>query len=203
MARRFKAVLIALSWGKVVVSIVQLFRAQKNKKKQFESLIAPHIELMYRMAYRWTQSQEDAEDIVQDVLIKLAGRSDEMLAIEQLRPWLIKVVYRRFIDVHRREQNSPIVALASDSDDNDHGISASQHWLTSPSEEHKAELQQSLSLALEQLDSEQKDVVLLHFVEGYTAVEVAEILDVNVGTVKSRLQRAKEKLKKHFLVGPF
>lgn len=190
--------------GYALASIIQLFRAQKNHKKRFESLLAPHVELMYRMAYRWTQSQEDAEDIVQDVLIKLVDRVDEMLAIEQLRPWLIKIVYRRFVDIYRREQKSPMVSLNSDSDDGDDAITPSQDWLLSSNEQtHSGELEERLTLAIAQLDPEQRDVVLLHFIEGYTALEVAEILDVNPGTVKSRLQRAKNKLKIFLSAGPF
>ncbi len=92
-------------------TLIQLFRSRKNTKHQFDQLLAPHIETMYRMAYHWTRSQEDAEDLVQDVLIRLADKVDDMLGVENLRPWLVKVVYRRFVDLHRRERASPFVDI--------------------------------------------------------------------------------------------
>jgi RNA polymerase sigma-70 factor (ECF subfamily) len=181
-----------------LASIVQLFRAQKGKE-QFAHLLRPHIELMYRMAYRWTRSQEDAEDLVQDVLIKLANRVEEMLAVEQLRPWLIKVVYRRFVDLYRREQSSPLVRIDRDADESSPiGQAAAAEDI-----EGRLEQQQVVAGALDALDDDQRDVILLYAVEGYTALEIAEILDVNVGTVKSRLQRARERLKKILGPGPF
>lgn len=181
-----------------MASIIQFFRTQKGKD-QFANLLRPHIELMYRMAYRWTRSQEDAEDLVQDVLIKLAHRVEEMLAVEQLRPWLIKVLYRRFVDLYRRERTSPIVQL--NQDDGASGLldQAAAH----DDAEGALEQRQVLAEALDTLDDDQRNVILLYAVEGYTALEIAEILDINVGTVKSRLQRARDRLKKILQAGPF
>lgn len=184
-----------------MATIVQFFRAYKSEKEQFTKLLNPHIELMYRMAYHWTRSQEDAEDLVQDVLIKLANRVEEMLAVEQLRPWLIKVLYYRFVDLYRREQDSPVVTLNVTGDGSLED--PVQRLPAEGDEEDRLHLQQVLLKALETLDDDQRDVILLHMVEGYTALEVAEILDVNVGTVKSRLQRAKTRLKKFLQAGPF
>lgn len=181
-----------------MASIIQLFRAHKGKE-QFANLLRPHIEPMYRMAYRWTRSQEDAEDLVQDVLIKLANRVEEMLAVEQLRPWLIKVLYRRFVDLYRREQGSPIVHINQDADE--HG--PLDRAASNDDAASRLEQQQILAEALDTLDEDQRDVILLHAVEGYTALEIAEILDINVGTVKSRLQRARDRLKKFLQAGPF
>lgn len=192
-------------------SIIQLFRSKsaqqrgqskQSPKQQFESLVGPHIELMYRMAYRWTQSQEDAEDLVQDVLIKLADKVDEMQAVESLKPWLIKILYRRFVDVYRKSKASPVVDLHI-VEDEDGPASPPQNWLTSPSEEHRLALQQTLMAALNTLDDDQKDMAMLHFVEGYTALEAAEILGINEGTAKSRLQRARIKLKNFLSSEPF
>jgi RNA polymerase sigma-70 factor (ECF subfamily) len=184
-------------------SIVRFFRVYKNEKEQFTNLLGPHIEIMYRMAYHWTRSQEDAEDLVQDVLIKLVSRVEEMLAIEQLRPWLIKVLYYRFVDLYRREQAAPIVVELKVAGSDVAVEDPIQRMPANGNEEDRLDLQQRLLKALETLDDDQRDVVLLHMVEGYTALEIAEILDANVGTVKSRLQRAKTKLKKFLQAGPF
>lgn len=178
-------------------------RSQNNAKKQFDALLAPHIELMYRMSYQWLQNQDDAEDLVQETLTGLVTKVDEMLAIEQLRPWLIKVLYRRFVDHYRRQQRSPFVDPPSESDDEDSSNLSFIDQLSVPDESHRLALQQQLSMALMTLDEDQRAVVSLHFVEGYTASEVAEILGVQEGTVKSRIDRAKKKLKNFYKAGPF
>ena len=58
----------------------------------------PHLEAMYRFAYRLAGQQQDAEDLVQDVVLKLYPRLSELESVEQLRPWLNRVLYRHFID---------------------------------------------------------------------------------------------------------
>lgn len=185
-------------------AIINMFRGRSGKKDLFHALLRPHIDVLYRMAYRWTQSQADAEDLVQDILVRLAHRVDEMQQIDSLRPWLIKILYRRFIDLYRRHQNSPV--------EHEH-----EHWQPDEAElgsriEQAAdnrndirqlEMQQTLLVAMAELESGQRDVVLLHDMEGYTALEVANILEISVGTVKSRLHRSREKLKKFLTDGTF
>lgn len=180
-----------------MASIIQLFRSRPKPKDRFETLLRPHIELMYRMAYRWTQSQSDAEDLVQDVLLKVAGRVDEMERIDSLRPWLIRIVYNRYVDLYRRSRASPIGEASPDpwsadeSEIQDRIAQAPEH----SSAITQLEQQRALLLGLQALDDEQRDTVLLHDLEGYTAVEVAEIMQTHIGTVKSRLHRARSKLK--------
>lgn len=167
----------------------------QSRSSRYAALVRPHIHSLYRMAWRWTRNREDAEDLVQDVLIKLVDKVDEMQAIERLRPWLIKVLYRRYVDVFRRRARSPIErhdaqkldALAADDAD---AIG-------------QLELRQLLVQALETLDDGQRDVILMHDVEGYTAAEIADVLDISVGTVKSRLHRGRDRLKKILADGTF
>ena len=149
------------------------------------------------MAYRWTGTQDRAEDLVQDVLVRLASRVEEMEAVEQLRPWLVRILYNRYVDDYRRQRISPIDTRQSGwepeadepaPDPVDQAIDPSE-----PAEQQ--ELRQSLHTALGKLEQEQRDTVLLHDMEGYTAEEVAAIMGTQVGTVKSRLHRARTRLK--------
>ncbi|QEI13389.1 GMC oxidoreductase [Cellvibrio japonicus] len=91
-----------------MASILHLFNRRPSPKDRFEALLRPHIELLYRMAYRWTGTQDRAEDLVQDVLVRLASRVEEMEAVEQLRPWLVRILYNRYVDDYRRQRLSPI-----------------------------------------------------------------------------------------------
>lgn len=191
----------------ILGSITQLFRSKDSKQHLFTQLLRPHIDLMYRMAYRWSRSEHDAEDIVQDVLIRLADRVEEMQAIEQLRPWLLKCVYRRFVDAYRSQSSSPIstdAALAgSANDDEEDYQSATQNFADSHDDFAQMLDSDALASALESLDDAHREVILLHDLEGYTAVEVAEIIEEKLGAVKSRLHRAREKLKLILIDGTF
>jgi len=159
------------------------------------------------MAYRWSRSEHDAEDIVQEVLIRLADRVEEMQAIEQLRPWLLKCVYRRFVDGHRSQSSSPISTdseLNSSANDEDEDYqSVTQNFADSHDEFAQMLDSDALVMALESLDDAHRAVILLHDLEGYTAVEVSEIIEEKIGTVKSRLHRAREKLKNILINGTF
>ena len=151
------------------------------------------------MAYHLTQQQADAEDLVQDVLIKVVNRVDEMQAIDKLGPWLVKVLYHRHIDLFRNRRRAP-TEDAEDIDNYDLPLLPTD---TNPSHTELVALQNQLNQALLSLPAYQRDIVLMHDVEGYTALELAEILELNVGTVKSRLHRAREKLKSLLDPGTF
>jgi len=179
-----------------VASILRFLNRRAAPRDRFEALLRPHIELLYRLAYRWTGQQDRAEDLVQELLVRLVERLEEMEQIESLRPWLIRILYNRYVDDYRRQRRSPI-------DDRHSGWNPTAEEpepdpLDVPDPEHPSEREdqrRQLHRALKQLEPEQRDLVLLHDLEGYTAEEAAEILAIPLGTVKSRLHRARARLK--------
>lgn len=171
-------------------SIIDFFRHREAGKTEFTRLLRPHVETMYHMAWHWTRSQDDAEDLVQDVLVKLADKVSVMRDVDQLRPWLIKVLYHRYVDLYRRERTAPFEEEAPEDQ---------RYGMQLPDSRADASLHQirvDLESAIDSLGDDQKNVLMLHDVEGYTNIEVAEALDISIGTVKSRLHRARGKLKK-------
>jgi len=177
--------------------VIRRFRPKSGDTPagQFEQLIEPHLQHLYQLAYRFSNNQTDAEDLVQDVVVKLLPRSKEMAQIEKLRPWLAKVLYRQFIDRYRQHERSPL-SLVTEGDD-----TLSQHPDPSgetPETRTEADLtQKRLTMALLTLNEDQRAVVLLHDVEGYTLSELESILDSPQGTLKSRLNRARTQLREH------
>ena len=165
------------------------FRHSKNV--QFESLIKPHLKRLYSLAYRFTGQRSDAEDLVQDVLIKLFPRLEEMQTIEKLSPWLARVLYRHFIDVLRSKNRSLVDLLDDDS------------FLESIAVEDQgpeqnldlSQTQNRLQYCLNKLNEDQRLIVILHDVEGYTLQEIHFLNDVSIGTLKSRLNRARGRLR--------
>ncbi|MBS3805197.1 MAG: RNA polymerase sigma factor [Oleiphilaceae bacterium] len=155
---------------------------------------------MYRFAFRLTGQRDDAEDLVQDVLAKLFPKAEELFAVEQHGAWLNRVLYRHFIDLTRkqgRRADRPASSLMSEE--------AGQNFLDSlvdrgaePDRQlSDRQLRLAMDEALNSLPPDQRSLLLLHDVDGWNQEDIAKVLDVAVGTVKSRLHRCRAGLRKN------
>ena len=157
----------------------------------FTALLKPHLDRLYRLAYRLTSSAPDAEDLVQDVVLKLYQRRDELTSIRELSPWLGRVLYNHFIDDKRRYGRQPL-KLVDSSVSVDEEVGSGSEPLA---ETLSADTARSLSNALAKLGEDHRIVVLLHDSEGYKLREIQELTGVPMGTLKSRLHRGRERLR--------
>ncbi len=164
----------------------------KQANEAFAELVRPHLSKLYRLAYRLTGSQHDAEDLVQDVLVKIYTRQDELTSIRELSPWLGRVVYNQFIDDKRRYGRTPLKLVGSDADVEDLAATANGSPANAAS---LAEAQERIIEALKKIAEEQRVVLVLHDVEGYKFKEIHELTGIPVGTLKSRLSRARARLR--------
>ncbi|MBU0681876.1 MAG: RNA polymerase sigma factor [Proteobacteria bacterium] len=167
-----------------------------SKTADFESIVRPHMLRLYRVAYRLTGNSTDAEDLVQDVLVKLYPKERQLLAIETLGPWLAKVLYRTFLDQQRRNKRSPLhlVAKGANMDADILDFIASPQAGPEEGTEQK-ETHRRLQAAINSLNPDQRHLCLLYYVEGYTLAELEEILDTPLGTLKSRIHRSRDALR--------
>jgi RNA polymerase sigma factor (sigma-70 family) len=165
---------------------------------EFDQLIREHIPAFYRSAYRWTGAVDRAEDLVQELLVRLFPMLAQLRVLDQVRPWAIRVMYRIFVDQLRRERNSPVqsglVPVASGSGEEEDGE------LIDPAEEPAELVEQQLTqervlAAWAHLGEEHRVVLSMHDIEGYSLVELSSMLDVPLGTLKSRLHRGRAKLR--------
>ncbi len=178
------------------MSIVKLWSRSKQTDR-FEILLRPFIPFLYQLAWRFTRTQADAEDLVQDLLSKLYPRLDELEKIENLRAWLARVLYRQYVDRLRRQSRSPVdLADTSADSDDEQEISISNR-----SEQEQAQLITQIERLLPRLNDDQRLLLILHDVEGYTLTEIQDMTETPVGTLKSRLNRARKKLRD--LMEPF
>ena len=140
-------------------------------------------------------------------MIKLFPKVAQLKEVENLRPWLARVLYRHFINDTKKYVRSR-VRLAADlnaRDGQDDDLLADPADLA-PGPVEQLEFEQNraeLLAAWDQLSPDHRVVLALHDVEEYTAQEVGEMLDCPVGTIKSRLHRARERLKDLLSVEPF
>ena len=172
--------------------------AAVDRASAFEQAVRPHLNRLYRLAFRLTGRRTDAEDLLQDVLTSLYERHDELTSIADLAPWLGRVLYNRFVDNERRyrrsrwrDDGSRRVVFVDDA------VLASLASPEAGPEAQAAVLAEldRLHKALECLGVEQRAVILLHDAEGYCIEEIQAVTGIAAGTVKSRLHRARARLR--------
>ena len=174
--------------------------ADSGEAAEFERLLREHVPALYRSAYRWTGVVDRAEDLVQQLLVRLYPRLAELRKLDQVRPWALRVMYRIFVDQLRRERSSPVQFGAEpDATDTDLPGGEDEAWLDpgpGPAEVVEQQLtQERLLRAWEQLGEEHRMVLSMHDIEDYTLPELARIMDIPLGTLKSRLHRARARLR--------
>ena len=166
---------------------------------EFEKLLSPHINPLYQLAYHWCGNQHDAEDLLQNLLYKLYLQKQTLSTIDQLRPWLVRVLYRLFVDQYRQNARS----LRNVSDDHNGVDQFDDPVLRIPaSEDHQPErifesnlFIDRLAAAVLRLPEQQRVLLVMHDIENYQLDEISRILEIPLGTVKSRLHRARERLR--------
>jgi RNA polymerase sigma factor (sigma-70 family) len=164
----------------------------------FSELLRPHLPALYRLAFRFTGRQCEAEDLLQELLTRLYARSERLTEVESLRPWLARALYNLHVDQHRQQARTPLAYLqqpAADSGDADDYPAQRDHNADPAAAVEMELLRQGIAEVLAQLPGEQQEVVILHDMEGYELRETAAILGVALGTVKSRLHRAHGRLR--------
>lgn len=172
----------------------------RSPQKRFQRLVQPHLGGLYAFAWRLTGNREDAEDLVQDVVAKLYPRIAELEAVDQLRPWLNRVLYRQFVDSVRRKRRqadrpfSDFAEADSPSDwvDSLESDDGPPEWAVD-----RDRIGPLLDKAMAHLSPDQRTLLLLHDVDGWRQDDLARILGIAVGTVKSRLHRSRAMLKKY------
>lgn len=183
---------------------VSPYRRARPTELNFEDLVRPQVEYLYRLAWRFTANVQDAEDLVQDVLLKLYPRTEEMLEIQRLRPWLARVLYHQYVDSVRRRARSPVLQLVTEGDGEDDPLDKVPTTREGPEEHAERSGVRDLILnALRQLNPEQRAVVTMHDVEGYSLEELETMLETPLGTLKSRLHRARQRLRALIPMEPF
>ena len=152
------------------------------------------MERLYRLAFRLAGNKAEAEDLFQDVLTKIYVRLDDLIEIEQPGSWLCRVMYNHFIDDRRKYARQRLVVV-------EEGRLPAESIESLPgcgSPELDAERSDNiirLEAALAELSDEHRLVILLHDTEGYKLSEIQSLTGNQVGTIKSRLHRARARLR--------
>ncbi len=159
-----------------------------NLHRQIEA----EIPRLRRYARALTRDVFAADDLVQDSLTRALGKLHLWQAGTDLRAWLFTILHNQYVNHVRRAVREGVAV----------GLSDSEQLLTrAPQQNHRLELR-DLERAIAKLPSEQRQVILLIGLEGMRYEEVAAILGVPVGTVRSRLSRARQALRRNMGFSP-
>jgi len=164
----------------------------KLGRKEFEKLALEQLDLLYRMARRMTRSESGAEDLVQETYLR-ALRSYGGFDLKEfgIRPWMLRIMHNLHVSRFKREKRQPM----SIGDGQLESLARTGRSPDSPPPwDNFQGMDQQLVRALEQLPQEYQSALLLWAIEEMSYKEIAHALDVPIGTVMSRLHRARSRL---------
>jgi len=170
---------------------------EPSQHRHITEIVASHGNRLMGFIRRRVASEEDAEDILQDVIYQLTENVLSTGPIEQLTSWLFTVARNRITDRHRKKRETSISATRGDDDP---GIGLDELLSNTDDSPETAYLRsifwETLDEALNELPPAQKDVFVMHEIEGLSFNEIAEITGTGVATLISRKRYAVIHLRK-------
>ena len=172
--------------------------AVRQKRTDFERQALVHVDALYGAAYRLTRNARDAEDLVQDSLLRAYKFWDSFQQDSNCKAWLLRIVTNTFINEYqRRKRSREVLDAASAEQDTTDGVlvHATARDKQSPDQAMlQASVSDDVQRALEQLPDDFRTAVILCDMQGLSYKEIAEIMETPVGTVMSRLFRGRKLL---------
>jgi RNA polymerase sigma-70 factor, ECF subfamily len=164
----------------------------ESRTDRFDKLVAPHMDMLLRVAHRLARNPHDAQDLVQDTCVAACEHPAQMEASTHPERWLLRVLHNRFIDVVRRHKRNPLVALeevtgATRLASNEPGPEALQE---------QADDERAFVHAYQQLEPVQRTVLVLR-AEGHNLEEIEAITGIAREVLRGRLHRARRSLARH------
>ena len=172
-------------------------KAQNGDLEAFNELVLAYQDLVYRQALWILKEEEAAEDAVQDTFLKAYRKINTFLRGRPFRSWLLKITTNQCLDMIRKANRHPWLPYERTDPD---GNQMDASWIKDPTDTpeqavEKAEVGQRIAHAIRLLAPEYRTVVILADLQQLDYAEVSAILDVPLGTMKSRLSRARRQLR--------
>src|SRR5215813_14229241 len=179
-----------------------VMRLQANEDAAYDELVRTYSASIFPVAYRMMGDTAEASDIVQDIFLKVFRNIAGFKGEAALKTWIFKIAFSEILNRLRWWKRRHRFATSSlDDQPNGNGVRAAAHSVASPtptpeevlqSKEEESAIQQALS----RLSRDHRSIIVLRDIEGFSYTEIADVLGVSIGTVKSRLARARGDLKK-------
>ena len=162
--------------------------AQTNRSDNldFQNLVETYYQPLYRFAYSLARNAEEAADLTQQTFLIWAKKGSSLKDKSKVKSWLFTTLYREFLGIRRKSSRFPHI-----------NAEAIEHELPSISPNVVSNLDAKSALeALNEIDEAFRAPILLFYMKDLSYKEIAEILEIPIGTVMSRLSRGKAQLKK-------
>ncbi|NJN27674.1 MAG: sigma-70 family RNA polymerase sigma factor [Cyclobacteriaceae bacterium] len=175
--------------------------SEEQKHRIFESEFLPHIDAMYNFAFRITNDEDLAKDLLQDTFYKSFRFIESFHTGTNAKAWLFRILKNSFINEFRKKSKEPSMVDYQDvetyySHENVNEIISSDLKV----EVLQGMIGDEVSNALNALAVDFRIVIILCDIEGFTYEEMSKILDIPIGTVRSRLHRARNLLREKLRV---
>jgi RNA polymerase sigma-70 factor (ECF subfamily) len=163
----------------------------------FEEELFPHIDALKTFAFHLSYNEEDANDLVQETYLKAHRFIDKYIEGTNAKAWLFKILKNAYINEYRKKSKRPTkvdfedIISYHDGDESKGG----RGYLDLREEIFQNMMGDEVTIAINSLPIDFRTVILLCDVEGFTYEEISKIIDVPIGTVRSRLFRARNMLK--------
>ena len=160
-----------------------------------EALVAAYEKNVYNLALRMTGNAQDAEDMAQEAFVKAYTSLPGFRGDSKFSVWLYRIVSNVCLDFLRRQNRRPASSLSLEDEDGEESQMDIPDESQSPEQLLERSLtQEAVQRGLQSLSEEQRQILLLREIQGLSYEEIAETLDLEAGTVKSRIFRARKKL---------
>lgn len=164
--------------------------------KVFEEELLPQIDALYTFAYHLTYNEEDANDLVQETYLKAHRFIDSYQAGTNAKAWLFRILKNAFINQYRKKSKRPMEVdyeeVVNFHDEEDSNYSS---YLDLREEMFQGMMGDEVTTAINSLPVDFRVIILLCDIEGFTYEEISKIVNIPLGTVRSRLHRARNTLK--------
>ncbi|MBQ2412275.1 MAG: sigma-70 family RNA polymerase sigma factor [Anaerotignum sp.] len=178
-----------------------ILKAKQGDMLAFEELILKHEKIVYNLALRMMNHSEDAMDISQEVFLKAYRSLSNFDERSAFSTWLYRITHNTCIDEIRKRKGKQTYSLEEDLESEDGSMQRQVADDGDTPEESlmRKEQKSEILRALDTLSEEHKAAIILRDVKGMSYEEIAEILELSLGTVKSRINRARNQLKTEIL----
>ena len=176
--------------------ITLIKRSQNGDIDAFEALISDNTRFVYNIALKMLKNKEDAEDISQEALIKVYKNIDSFNMESSFRTWMYRIVVNTCLD-HMRKNKVTVLSIDKPiiTEHNEFQVEIEDNSFSPEELFERKENQKLIIHALNQLDDSFKAAIILRDINDFSYEEIAEILTCNLGTVKSRISRGRQKLR--------
>jgi RNA polymerase sigma-70 factor (ECF subfamily) len=176
---------------------VLIGRAQRGDRSAFDTLISRHHVRAYQYAFRLTHSQEEACDVVAEAFVRVFNALPNFKGKSSFSTWLYRILTNCYLDARKKEKSRPVTSLESAMQTQDGEL---ERQFESPDrdpleEAERTERERTVQLAVEKLPEYQQAMIVMYHAEMMSYEEIAAALDLPIGTVKSRLNRARMSLR--------